>query len=76
MPTERKTVSLRTLFDIDASWIRVSFQIENQKKPVRLHIEMKGQYLSADNLLIKPENSQVCGTTFMDQKMFNNYLIY
>jgi hypothetical protein len=72
----RKAVSLRTLFDVDAPWVRVSFQIEKQTKPVRLHIEMTGKYLSADNLLIKPENSRVGGKTFQEQKMFNNYLIY
>ena len=69
-------ISLRTLFDVDPPWVRASFQIESPKTPSRLQIAINGRYLSADNLLIKPENSEVYGKTFTDQKMFNNYLIY
>ena len=61
----------RQVYDTYNGWIRVADKV-TLKPGDTLQLLVKGEYVSIDNLLVKPENSSVLAKT-STMKLFNNY---
>lgn len=66
-----KRLNSRQVHDVYKGWIRVSEKIE-LKPGYTVQLLIKGEYISLDNLLIKPIYSNVL-VKDIDMELFNNY---
>ena len=64
-------LNTRQVYDTYNGWIRVSqeFEVNDQQT---IQVLVKGDYVSVDNLLVKPADASVLVTT-TTMKLFNNY---
>ncbi len=67
----QKRLNSREVHNIYNGWIRVSENI-NLKPDQTLQLLIKGEYISVDNLLVKPNNSDVL-VKVSDMQLFNNF---
>ncbi len=66
-----KRLNTRKVHDVYSGWIRVSEKID-LKADYTVQLVIKGEYITIDNLLIKPVNSNVL-TKDSNMELFNNF---